>query len=55
MLQKNQKVAYDVLYASMQPILQQLKQISGVEVKAIENEMEKLGAPWTPGRIPEVK
>jgi len=52
---KNQKVAYDVLYASMQPILQQLKQISGVEVKAIENEMEKLGAPWTPGRIPEVK
>ena len=52
---KNQKVAYEVLHESLQPILQQLKQISEVEVKAIENEMEKLGASWTPGRIPEVK
>ncbi|MFA4922772.1 MAG: glycosyl hydrolase [Ignavibacteriaceae bacterium] len=52
---KNQKVAYEVLQESMQPILQQLKQLGEVEVKAIENEMEKLGAPWTPGRIPEVK
>ncbi|MFA6978268.1 MAG: glycosyl hydrolase [Ignavibacteriaceae bacterium] len=52
---KNQKVAYEVLHESLQPILQQLKQIDEVEVKAIENEMEKIGAPWTPGRIPEVK
>ncbi|MFA6597617.1 MAG: glycosyl hydrolase [Ignavibacteriaceae bacterium] len=52
---KNQKVAYEVLHESIQPILQQLKEIDEVEVKAIENEMEKLGAPWTPGRIPEVK
>ena len=52
---KNQKVAYDVLHESIQPILQQLKQISEVELKAIEAEMEKLGVPWTPGRIPEVK
>ena len=52
---KNQKVAYDVLRESIQPILQQLKQISEVEIKAIETEMEKIGAPWTPGRIPDVK
>lgn len=52
---KNQKVAYDVLHESLQPILQQLKQIDEVEIKTMENEMEKLGAPWTPGRIPEVK
>ncbi|MCK9425120.1 MAG: glycosyl hydrolase [Ignavibacteriaceae bacterium] len=52
---KNQRVAYDVLHESIQPILQRLKQISEVEIKAIENEMEKLCAPWTPGRIPEEK
>jgi len=52
---KNQRVAYDVLHESLQPILQQLKQIDEVEVRAIENEMEKIGAPWTPGRVPELK
>jgi len=52
---KNQKVAYDVLHESLQPILQQLKQLQDVEIKNLETEMEKIGAPWTPGRIPELK
>jgi len=52
---KMQKIAYEVLHESIQPILQQLKQIDEIEVKALENELEKLGAPWTPGRAPELK
>ncbi|MCL4549690.1 MAG: glycosyl hydrolase [Bacteroidetes bacterium] len=52
---KNQKVAYQVLYDEIQPILEKLKQITDVELKSIESDMEKIGAPWTPGRMPELK
>ncbi len=52
---KNQKVAYQILYNEIQPILTKLKQITDAELKSIELEMEKIGAPWTPGRIPELK
>lgn len=52
---KNQKVAYKTLYEELQPILAKLKQITDVELKSIETEMEKIGAPWTPGRMPELK
>ncbi len=52
---EKQKVAYDVLYEEIQPVLQQLKKISEVDIKLIESELEKAGAPWTPGRTPELK
>ena len=52
---KNQKVAYQVLYNEVQPILEKLKTITDVELKSIESEMEKIGAPWTPGRMPELR
>ncbi|MCL4551650.1 MAG: glycosyl hydrolase [Bacteroidetes bacterium] len=51
----NQKVAYQVLYNEVQPILEKLKTITDVELKSIESEMEKIGAPWTPGRMPELR
>ncbi len=54
-LTKNQKVAYETLYDEIQPIIEQLKKISEVDLKAIETEMEKLNVPWTPGRMPELK
>ncbi len=52
---KNQKVAYDVLYEEIQPVIEKLKQINDYDLKSIENEMERLNIPWTPGRIPELK
>ncbi len=52
---KNQTVAYETLYDEIQPIIEQLKKISEVDLKAIETEMEKLNVPWTPGRMPELK
>jgi len=52
---KNQFVAYETLYEEIQPIIAQLKKINEVELKSIEKELEKINAPWTPGRIPELK
>ncbi|NWF89851.1 MAG: glycosyl hydrolase [Ignavibacteriaceae bacterium] len=52
---KNQKVAYDVLFEEIQPIIEKLKQINDFDLKSIETEMERLNIPWTPGRIPELK
>jgi hypothetical protein len=34
-------------------LLEELKQIAEVDLKALEAELDKLDAPWTPGRIPE--
>lgn len=52
---KNQYIAYEVLYEEIQPIIKALKKINDVDLKSMENELEKINAPWTPGRIPEVK
>lgn len=52
---KNQYVDYETLYEEIQPIISQLKKINDVELKTMETELEKINAPWTPGRIPELK
>jgi len=44
---------YDILAEEFPPILAQLKKISEVELKGLEAELDAIGAPWTPGRIPE--
>ena len=54
-LTKNQKVAYEVLYEELQPVIEKIKKISEVDLKAIESEMDKLNVPWTPGRMLELK
>jgi hypothetical protein len=46
---------YEILAEEFPPILEQLKLISEVELKALEAELDAAGAPWTPGRIPEWK
>ncbi|MCU0415521.1 MAG: hypothetical protein MUE91_14175 [Ignavibacteriaceae bacterium] len=35
-----------------EPLLAQLKSLLEVDLKNLEYEMEKYGAPWTPGRVP---
>jgi len=37
------------------PILEQLKEIHRLSLKALEEELDKLGVPWTPGRVPDWK
>ena len=51
----NQKKAYEILAKKLPPIQEELKFISEVELKNLEDEIEYHGAPWTPGRLPSFK
>lgn len=45
---------YEILLEVVPPLLEQIKAVDR-EVKVIEGEMEKYEAPWTPGRLPEIR
>lgn len=47
--------SYDILMEEFPPILEQLKKIYNEDIKAIEGDLEKINAPWSTGRIPELK
>lgn len=50
-----QKDAFSILMAEFPPVYDQIKQLGEVEIPNLENEVEKLGAPVTPGRLPNFK
>jgi len=50
---QTQKDGYEILKEEFPPILNELKDIFENELPAIEKELESIGAPWTPGRLPE--
>ncbi|MFH1194165.1 MAG: glycosyl hydrolase [bacterium] len=52
---KGEKVAYEIINEELPAIISSLKNISEVDLKAIEVELDKIGAPWTPGRLLEMK
>ncbi|PKL84256.1 MAG: glycosyl hydrolase [Ignavibacteriae bacterium HGW-Ignavibacteriae-3] len=54
-LTQNEIRSYDVLMEEFPPVLEQLKKIFNEDIKALETELDKINAPWTPGRIPELK
>ena len=47
-----QKDSYSILMAEFPPVYEQIKQIGETDMKNLEIEVEKLGAPATPGRLP---
>jgi len=47
--------AYDLAAQSFAAVLARLTQIVEVDLKALEDRAEALGAPWTPGRVPRWK
>lgn len=47
--------AYDIASGELTTVLSSLRSIIDTDLKKIEQEMEKTGAPWTPGRFPEWK
>jgi len=51
---QTEKDTYHILKEELPPVLEKLKRISEVDIKNLESEMEKIGAPWTPGRLPEL-
>jgi len=52
---QTQRDQYALLEEEFPPILVQLKEIAETDLKALEDELDKLGAPWTPGRVPDWK
>lgn len=50
---ETQMQMYDILAEEFPPVLEELKQISEIDLKNLEQELDAIGAPWTPGRIPE--
>ncbi len=44
---------FEILKEEFPPLIDQLKALD-VEIKAIENELDELGAAWTPGRMLEL-
>ena len=46
---------YATAAAEFAPVLADLRQALGVDLKSLEDQLEALGAPWTPGRLPSWK
>jgi photosystem II stability/assembly factor-like uncharacterized protein len=47
--------AYAVASEEFEPVLAEIKALVEVDLRKLEGSLESLGAPWTPGRIPEWK
>lgn len=47
-----EKMNYEVLKEEFPPVLDTLKRIVEIDIPALEAELNKIGAPWTPGRLP---
>jgi photosystem II stability/assembly factor-like uncharacterized protein len=49
---QSQKDAFQIVADAFPPILESIKKIVEQDVKRIENKLEEIGAPYTPGRLP---
>ena len=47
-----EKQNYEILTEEFPPVLEAVKRIVETDIPAMEAELNKIGAPWTPGRIP---
>jgi len=52
---QTQIASYEVASDEFEVELSNLKTLVDDDLETIENELDRLGAPWTPGRIPEWK
>ncbi len=46
------KMAYEIIQEELPILIEKLKVIATVDIKRLENNIEKAKGPWTPGRIP---
>ena len=46
---------YRIAAEEFKPVLEKLKRLIETDLKNLENEMNKLNSPWTPGRVPDWK
>jgi hypothetical protein len=47
-----EKTEFAILKEEFPPVLAKLRKIAETDIPALEAELNKLNAPWTPGRIP---
>lgn len=52
---KTQQQSYQIAAEEFAPALEMLKKIVNTDLAAIEKELDRLDAPWTPGRLPDWK
>ena len=52
---KTQKDSYKIVVDEIKVVLLKLSTIENTNIKDIESALDKAGAPYTPGRIPELK
>jgi photosystem II stability/assembly factor-like uncharacterized protein len=50
---QTQKDVFEILKEEVPPVLEELKTMHNATIPEIEKELDRMGAPWTPGRIPE--
>lgn len=50
-----QKRAYEILREEIAPVIEKLKNIDQIELKNLESELNKIKAPYTPGRFPDLQ
>jgi hypothetical protein len=46
---------YDIVAKAFPPLLEKLRVLIEEDLKKLENDLEEIGAPWTPGRVPRWK
>jgi len=49
---QNETNAYNILMEEFPPVLNEIRRIYNVDLKNLEDDLEKYNAPWTPGRVP---
>lgn len=49
------KQNYRIAADEFKPVLETLKRLVEIDLKNIENQLDNLNAPWTPGRVPDWK
>jgi photosystem II stability/assembly factor-like uncharacterized protein len=47
------KQNYSIAADEFKPVLETLKRLVEIDLKNIENQLDNLNAPWTPGRVPD--
>ncbi len=51
---ETQKKSFEIAKDELKEILTKLKRVVDVEIPSFEKELDKVGAPWTPGRFPNI-
>ncbi len=52
---QTQRSSYDVASEQFATALGKLRKLIDVDMRALEKALDLGGAPWTPGRLPELK